>query len=415
MKTTTTTTTTNAKTADVAMLLERVEHAVNTGTLDDALLYAFGHYVVFSVVKKHFETSGDDTSLRRRRNVARDRRTLDRTTKDLDDLLTVVVNASGRMFTDYSSEHKRPVYTYEDGHKVLKGYVVKDSAKAKFEHLSGVTISYDFDLVHDAILALYDVVEKSPLPFSFTRPYTVHQMDRRVYIRLDDSKAIKEVETTAIKEVFRAVRRKMIDTHSAKVETPYSYEELRERELSDDADDARYNWRDADADRYYIRLEKYADVGGYVHDFNGAPTVYTVDHETVQDYAEVAAGLKLSSREAEVLRLRRAGYGKKAIGKYLGVRPDNVKVHMKRIQAKAIAAGLNPDTLTLTTSHDDDEKVYTCEPCPAVWYPVPLFADYFAVTTVRRAHYAERVEHDDVPAGTVISTREWHADDATNE
>lgn len=407
MKTTTTTTTTNA----VNALFERVESAVNAGTLDESVLYDFARYVVCSVVKKHYQQTADAVSARRTRSALGSLDSLRLAVSNLNDLLDTFTNKDGEMYTDYRPEHKRPVYSYESGHKVLKGYIVKDSARELYKSQDGVRISYSFDLLHDAIVALYDVVEKSPSPFNLTRPYIVHELDKHVYIRSDDSKAVKEVETTPVREIFRAVRRNMKDSHSCKVETPYSYEQLKVDELSGLGDGL--NWRDEDSRKYYVRLEKYADLGGYARDFNGKPTEYTVDSQTIADTETLVESLKLSKRESEVLALMRRGYGYKAIGTYLGMKPGSVQKNVQRIRAKAEREGLTLERYNAMSKRPETSPALGCAPAGVLKpYPVHTFESLgLTAPGLRSARYPLPSTAPTVKAGEVIETREYYLDD----
>jgi len=87
-------------------------------------------------------------------------------------------------------------------------------------------------------------------------------------------------------------------------------------------------------ERIYNRLPKYADLGGYETDFNGACTFYTVDEQTTQDMGELIERLNLTAKQAKVLQLRLCGYGDRAIATYLGVTLRAVQKTRIAIQGK---------------------------------------------------------------------------------
>jgi len=52
--------------------------------------------------------------------------------------------------------------------------------------------------------------------------------------------------------------------------------------------------------------------------------------------------LELTARQAQVLKLRLAGHGEKAIATCLGVKPDSIRNISRQVQQKALKAGLKP-------------------------------------------------------------------------
>lgn len=142
------------------------------------------------------------------------------------------------------------------------------------------------------------------------------------------------VETTPIREIYKAVRRS-INTSRAMATDPrngYSYIES----MATDPETG-------ETETVYRRLTKYADLGGYACDFNGACTLYSVDAETVRDTDTLIESMNLTKKQAQVLALRQSGYGYKAIATYLGVTQRAVAKTVEAIQKKAIAIGLKPN------------------------------------------------------------------------
>lgn len=208
----------------------------------------------------------------------------------------------------------------------------KQTAKAT-EQMIVSLLGDGYDLVQEAVCALYEqAAEHSGAPTEDGKtwldvPYTVRRLSKRVYIQLEDSAAYADIETTAATEVFRAVRR-IVQTSKAVTADPKS------KYVYIDNNDSET------LDTIYYRCGKYADIGGY--DINGN---YTANIETAKDYETMLRELDLTKRQKQIVGLRMQGYGAKAIGAYLGINPQNVKVILKRLQASCIVRGYfqNPE------------------------------------------------------------------------
>lgn len=217
------------------------------------------------------------------------------------------------------------------------------AALAAFGELIGETLSDGIDLVNTAAAALLEQAADYADPAApwLDTPYTVRRLSRKVYIKSDDTAAYKEEETTPIQEVYKEVRRAIQNSRAVQTDPRNGYTYI--EELTADG-----------LDTIYLRLGKYADLGGYaVADHSntaGAPaafpagsTHYTADRETVRSYESTLAALALSDRQLTVINLRMRGYGKKAIGTYLGIDPNNVGRVLRQVQAKAEKIGFTPD------------------------------------------------------------------------
>lgn len=275
--------------------------------------------VAYAVLKKCIDVSQNKALIQVRQSIARDTHALQQIAYANDTAYETTYNA--------------------DGDTVRR---VKDkNSKRALDKLCAECFGDGLDLVHDAILAILDETAKAldtSTDFMET-PYTVRRLKRKVWIKTADSVSGWEtVETTPIQEVYKAVRRS-IDNSRAMQTDPrngYSY-------IEDYATDSEGGAEE----RIYNRLPKYADLGGYETDFNGACTFYTVDPETVINIEEFAENMNLSARQAKVLQLRLCGYGHKSIGTYLGIDYSNVKRVCRQIQAKAKKIGLNPNGFNL--------------------------------------------------------------------
>lgn len=214
--------------------------------------------------------------------------------------------------------------------------------------LSGIihnnTIGDGYDLISDCIVAILSEIEKQKdrdpgKPIDIERPYTVNRLKRKVYIKKADSVGGYEtVTTTPIQEIFKAVRRCIENSRAVQSDPRNGYSYIEDLTASPDGD----------PDTIYYRLPKYADLGGYVTDYNGRETNYTTDSTTVDTVETLIEKLNLSKRQATILQLRLKGYGYKAIATYLGITADNVKSQIKELRRKAAKIGLTPEKFNFT-------------------------------------------------------------------
>ena len=233
-----------------------------------------------------------------------------------------------------------------------------DAAAADFD---GLTLSDGIDLVQEAAAAILEETAKAfdryELPAIIgdpnsraaalgymEKPYTVRRLKRKTVIHSTDSAAWETVETTPIQEVYRAVRRAIANSRAVQTDprNGYSYIE----ELTADPESGAL-------ETLYIRLGKYADLGGYAVDANGAETHYTTDRQSLADYEATLAALNLSDRQATIISLRMRGYGYRAIASYLGVTPQAVNNAMAKVQAKAEKIGFTPAMWAEMTGKND--------------------------------------------------------------
>ncbi len=77
------------------------------------------------------------------------------------------------------------------------------------------------------------------------------------------------------------------------------------------------------------------------------------DMPTITDYKQVTQAIenmRLSVTEKKILSARLRGYGNKSIAKKLCLSLSSVKTYLRRIQAKAIAIGISPQTINNMTA-----------------------------------------------------------------
>lgn len=319
MKTTTATTKENPFTLLLREYEQQTRNRQQTPTAEPETAYTkaltdLAQAVAYSVLKKCIDVSQNKALLQVRQSIARD------------------TNALKRI--EYANATAYETVYNADGDKVQK-VADKDSARA-LQKLCAECFGDGLDIVNDAVVAIMTETEKAvdtSANFMETA-YSVRRLNRKVWIKKEDSaKGWETVETTPIQEVYKAVRRS-IDSSRAVQTDPrngYSY-------IEDYATDSE----SGAGESIYKRMPKYADLGGYATDFNGACTFYTIDSETVQDTESIIEKLNLTTKQAKVLQLRQSGYGYKAIATYLGVCQNSVVKTVKAIQMKAVAIGLTP-------------------------------------------------------------------------
>lgn len=198
--------------------------------------------------------------------------------------------------------------------------------------LASQTLDDGLDLLHTAIIAILDETKKHNS--DLTTEYIKHQLNKKVWIKLEDSKnGWTDTTTTSIQEVYKAIRREVSNNRSIQIAShKYAY-------IDDIVSDNNGN-----TEKIYRRLNRHAALDE-VYNSNGAITSITADNKTVFDIDMIMNKLELSKRESQILQLRLAGYGYKAIGTYLGIRTENVKLTLRRVQAKAIKIGFKPPTI----------------------------------------------------------------------
>ena len=196
------------------------------------------------------------------------------------------------------------------------------------------TLSDGSDLLQIAILSILEETEKVGKGMNFmTEPYTVRRLKKKVYIQKEDSvNGWEEIETCAIKEVYKAVRRAIAERRTAQIASHvYAYiEYIATDEVS------------GTEQTIFERLPKYHTAVDIVTDINGKTVSETASETTAETISEIVSSLNLTDRESTILKLRLCGYGNKAIATYLGVTENSVKGARHRITEKATAKGLQP-------------------------------------------------------------------------
>ncbi len=225
--------------------------------------------------------------------------------------------------TEYTASRASRATLNADGDPITE--TVDKAAQKALDKIIRETLSDGIDLVQGAALAILEQAAEHAAPGAWLdKPYTVRRLARRVYIRREDSAAYRNDTTTPIQEVYRAVRREVQNSRAMQTDprNGYSY-------IEDIAPGG--------LDVIFYRTGKYTDLG----DVDSAGN-YTTSRRALADYDAIMEKLNLTPRQAKVLELRMQGRGKKAIGTYLGIDPNNVGRTLRQIQAKAKEIGLTP-------------------------------------------------------------------------
>lgn len=287
---------------------------------------------------------------------------------------------------DYSCTQAFTTVYNEDGDRQTK---TKDSDyRYAYNKLSQQTLGDGLDLVHVAMVALLDESEKADRTKENFLENTceVRRLKKKVWIKSADSvNGWETVETSPIREVYKAVRREVANSRSLNIDPSNGYLYLEDLATDEES---------SEETTIYRRLNKFSDLAGNVTDYNGAVTFETVDSASVDKYENMVDALELTARQAKVLELRMGGYGCVAIGTYLGVKEESVMSVLKTIQKKAIEKLELPNYLvkalteTPTTAKkkltDEDKKTIVL--LFANGHSMKFIADRFNVgkTTVAR-------------------------------
>ena len=228
---------------------------------------------------------------------------------------------------DYSCKKAFITVYNEDGDRQTK--TADSDYRYAYNKLTQQTLGDGLDLVNTAIVSLLDECTKVDTTAEnfLETVYTVRRLKKKVWIKVEDSaNGWETVETSPIREVYKAVRREVANNRSLNIDPSNGY-----MYLEDLARDEESN----EETTIYRRLNKFSDLAGNVTDFNGAVKFETVDSASVTDYDTMIEKLELTTRQAQVLQLRMSGYGYIAIGTYLGVNEKSVRDVLKTVQKKA--------------------------------------------------------------------------------
>lgn len=222
---------------------------------------------------------------------------------------------------------------YNDNGELVKTVIDKELHNATTA-LCSQSLSDAMDLVHTAIVAILSETAKvKDLTADFMEiPYTVRRLKSKVYIKEANSVGgYEDTTTTAIQEVYKAIRRDIENSRAAQVASnKYTYLETIVTDRDSDTIDTAYR-----------RLPKYSGLAYEVTDFNGKVTAITADSATVDKIDKLVGNMNLTAKQAKILDLRLSGYGYKAIATYLGITQRAVAKTVEAIRKKAKEIGFN--------------------------------------------------------------------------
>ena len=228
---------------------------------------------------------------------------------------------------DYSCKKAFMTVYNEDGDRQTK--TADSDYRYAYNKLTQQTMGDGLDLVNTAIVSLLDECTKVDTTTEnfLETVYTVRRLKKKVWIKVEDSvNGWETVETSPIREVYKAVRREVANNRSLNIDPSNGYMYLEDLTRDEESNEETVIYR---------RLNKYSDLAGNVTDFNGAVKFETVDSASVTDYDTMVEKLELTTRQAQILQLRMSGYGYIAIGTYLGVNEKSVRDVLKTVQKKA--------------------------------------------------------------------------------
>ena len=308
--------------AAFAKLLRTYEHATATGADTAAPLYALAAACALSVVKKCIDPQ---------RKTAEERQTV--SNGGMSAALVEVrrgIRADLALLENLTAAHNAAYVMRYNAAGDMVQEVADKAAEKVAAALQGETLTDGIDLVNAAVVAILEQTAEhaTAAPGWMEEPYTMRRLCRRVIIKAEDSAKWEEVETSPIREVYRAIRREVQNSRAMQTDPRNGYLYIEDTAADPDSDAT---------ETIYRRLHKWADLGGYTHTGD-----YTADPQTAADYDSIVSALNLSARQAQVVRLRMSGYGYKAIGTYMGIDHSNVVRVCKQVQAKAEKIGFTP-------------------------------------------------------------------------
>lgn len=310
------------QTAAFAKLLRTYEQTHAAGLDTTNALYALAAACALSVVKKCIDPQ---------RKTATERQTV--SNGGMSSALMGVrrgIMADIQLLDSLTAAHNAAYVLRYNAAGDLVQEVADKAAEKVAAALQGETLSDGLDLVNAAVVAILEqTAEHSTAGENWLeKPFTLRRLSRRVIIKAEDSAKWEDVETSPIREVYRAIRREVQNSRAMQTDPRNGYLYIEDTAADPDSDKT---------ETIYRRLHKWADLGGYTHTGD-----YTADAQTAADYNAVVAALNLTERQATIIRLRMSGYGIRAIATYLGVNPRAIYNGLERVQKKCETLGFTP-------------------------------------------------------------------------
>lgn len=323
--------TTTAHTADKAhtaapadrftALMRAYETAHASGADTTAPLYALATAAALSVVRKCIDPQ---------RQTATTRETV--SNSGLSTALTAVrrdIVADLAYLEKLTAAHNAAYVLQFNADGDIVQEVADKAAEKAAAALQGDSLGDGLDLVNAAVVAILEQTEAHASGAGWMETtYTMRRLSRKVVIRSEQSAKWESVETSPIREVYRAIRREVQNSRAMQTDPRNGYLYIEDVTADPESDKT---------ETIYRRLQKWADLGGYTHTGE-----YTADEQTAADYEYILSALNLTDRQAQIVRLRMSGYGYMAIGTYLGVTQNAVYNALKKVRDKCEKIGFTP-------------------------------------------------------------------------
>lgn len=313
---------TTAAAADrFAALMRAYENAHASGADTTAPLYALATAAALSVVRKCIDPQ---------RQTATTRETV--SNSGLSTALTAVrrdIVADLAYLEKLTAAHNAAYVLRFNADGDIVQEVADKAAEKAAAALQGDSLGDGLDLVNAAVVAILEQTEAHASGAGWMETtYTMRRLSRKVVIRSEQSAKWENVETSPIREVYRAIRREVQNSRAMQTDPRNGYLYIEDVTADPESDKT---------ETIYRRLQKWADLGGYTHTGE-----YTADEQTAADYESVLSALNLTDRQAQIVRLRMSGYGYMAIGTYLGVTQNAVYNALKKVRDKCEKIGFTP-------------------------------------------------------------------------
>lgn len=320
----------NINKSEFAKLMRNYETAT-TDTAKGVALQALAKACTYSVLKKLIDpqaknTDGKETKKGNGCNPAilKLKKSLYADTLMLDTLNDVNRNGNGCTLRYDTNGNIKEVITNK---------ATYDRYNAAVDRFIDETISDGYDLIQVAIVALLEQSKKADTTAEnwLEKTYTKKALSRKVYINTADAdKEWITVETTPIQEVFKAIRRYVIDNRSVNIDPRCKYVYLSELAVDPENDDID--------ERIYRRLPRYnQSVDTDIHvDRNGNVTMTaTITRNDVDIMDDMLSRFNLTTKEIAVIRYRLQGYGYNTIANTMCITKNAVIATIRRIRDKA--------------------------------------------------------------------------------
>lgn len=238
-------------------------------------------------------------------------------------------------------------HAYNDNGDIVEA--VDSRYSAALDTLVSDTLGDGIDLVQTAQAMLYQAAADSWRRYGWLDDrITVRKLKRTVLLSLDGGKDYTRVDTSAIQEAYRAVRRYIQSARSVSADPRSKCVYIED-----------YSAEGIDGERVYRRLERYSGTAAPL-DPHDPQNILCNAGEQELDNARIISNLldalELTPRQITVVKMRLQGASVEGIAAKLSVTSRAVRDVLSNTQDKAAAAGLFPADL-LKQARDDDKDM----------------------------------------------------------